>query len=50
MQQKEVQNVFDSACTFVPQTLNMIERLFAEPVQQKQGLRENDSTSSRDKD
>jgi hypothetical protein len=34
----------------VPQTLNMIERLSAEPVQQKQGLRENDSTSARDKD
>gem|GEM_PF-3596140 len=31
-------------------TLNMIERLSAEPIQQKQGLRENDSTSARDKD
>ena len=35
---------------FAPQTLNMIERLSAEPIQQKQGLRENYSTSVRDKD
>ena len=40
----------EGACTFAPQTLNMIERLSAEPVQQKQGLRENDSTSARNKD
>ena len=40
----------EGACTFAPQTLNMIERLSAEPIQQKQGLRENDSTSVRDKD
>ena len=31
-------------------TLKMIERLSAEPIQQKQGLRENYSTSARDKD
>ena len=31
-------------------TLNMIERLSAELIQQKQGLRENYSTSVRDKD
>ncbi len=36
--------------TFAPQTLNMIERLSEESIQQKQGLRENDSTSVRDKD
>ena len=40
----------EGACTFAPQTLNMIERLSAEPIQQKQGLRENHSTSARDKD
>ena len=40
----------EGACTFAPQTLNMIERLSAEPIQQKQGLRENYSTSARDKD
>ena len=45
-----------SLCPFVPlslcppQNLNMIERLSAEPIQQKQGLRENHSTSARDKD
>ena len=33
-----------------PQTLNMIERLSAEPIQQKQGLRENHSTTARDED
>ena len=32
---------------FAPQTLNMIEQLSAEPIQQKQGLRENHSTSAR---
>jgi hypothetical protein len=32
------------------QTLNMIEQLSAEPIQQKQGFRENHSTSARDKD
>jgi hypothetical protein len=32
-----------------PQTLNMIERLSVEPIQQKQGLKENCSTSVRDK-
>jgi hypothetical protein len=37
------------ACTFAPQTLNMIERLSVEPIQQKQGLKENCSTSVRDK-
>ena len=37
----------EGACTFAPQTLNMIERLSAEPIQQKQGLRENHSTSAR---
>ena len=40
----------EGACTFAPQTLNMIERLSAENIQQKQGLRENDSTSARVKD
>ena len=40
----------EGACTFAPQTLKMIERLSAEPIQQKQGLRENYSTSVRDKD
>ena len=35
--------------TFAPQTLNMIERLSVEPIQQKQGLKENCSTSVRDK-
>ena len=35
---------------YAPQTLNMIERLSEESIQQKQGLRENDSTSVRDKD
>ena len=39
----------EGACTFAPQTLNMIERLSAEPIQQKQGIRENHSTSARDK-
>ncbi|MBR5351160.1 MAG: DDE-type integrase/transposase/recombinase [Prevotella sp.] len=39
----------EGACTFAPQTLNMIERLSAEPVQHKQGLREIHSTSARDK-
>ena len=33
--------------TFAPQTLNMIEQLSAEPIQQKQGLREDHSTSAR---
>ena len=40
----------EGAWTFAPQTLNMIERLSAEPTQQKQGLRENHSTSARDRD
>ena len=40
----------EGACTFAPQTLKTIERLSAEPIQQKQGLRENYSTSARDKD
>ncbi len=39
----------EGACTFAPQTLDMIEQLSAEHVQQKQGLRVNDSTSARDK-
>ena len=38
------------ACTFAPQTLETIERLSAEPIQEKQGLRENHSTSARVKD
>ena len=38
----------EGACTFAPQTLNMIERLSAESIQQKQGLRESYSTSARD--
>jgi hypothetical protein len=39
---------FDPAIfTHAPQTLNMIERLSAEPIQQKQGFRENDSTFAR---
>ena len=42
--------VQDFLCTFAPQTLNMIERLSAEPIQQKQGFRENDSTFARVKD
>ena len=33
--------------TFAPQILNMIERLSAESVQQKQGFRENHSTFAR---
>ena len=33
----------EGACTFVPQTLNMIEQLSAESTQEKQGLRENHS-------
>ena len=37
----------EGACTFAPQTLNMIERLSAGPIQEKRGLRENHSTSSR---
>ena len=37
----------EGACTFAPQTLNMIEQLSAEPTQQKQGLSENHSTSAR---
>ena len=37
----------EGACIFAPQTLNMIEQLSAEPIQQKQGLRENHSTSAR---
>ena len=37
----------EGACTFAPQTLETIERLSAEPIQQKQGLRENHSTSAR---
>ena len=40
----------EGACTFAPQTLNMIEQLSAEHIQQKQGLRENHSTFARDKD
>ena len=40
----------EGACTFAPQTLNMIERLSAESFQQKQGLRENHSTFARVKD
>ena len=43
-------SIYRWVCTFAPQTLNMIERLSAEPIQQKQGLRENYSTSVRDKD
>ena len=39
--------ISEGACTFAPQTLNMIEQLSAEPIQQKQGLRENHSTSVR---
>jgi transposase InsO family protein len=37
----------EGACTFAPQTLNMIEQLSAEPIQEKQGLRENHSTLAR---
>ena len=37
----------EGACTFAPQTLETIERLSAESIQQKQGLRENHSTSAR---
>ena len=37
----------EGACTFAPQTLNMIERLSAGPIQEKRGLRENHSTSAR---
>ena len=50
--EKHLENleIQEGACTFAPQTLNMIERLSAEPIQQKQGLRESDSTSARDKD
>ena len=40
----------EGACTFAPQTLNMIEQLSAEHIQQKQGLRGNHSTFARDKD
>ena len=48
--QRKVSRKFEGACTFAPQTLNMIERLSAEPIQQKQGLRENHSTFARVKD
>ena len=37
----------EGACTFAPQTLNMIEQLSAEPIQEKQGLRENHSNLAR---
>lgn len=37
----------EGACTFALQTLNQIERLSAESVQGKQGLRDNYSTSAR---
>ena len=37
----------EGACTFAPQTLEMIERLSAEQIQQKQGFRENDSIPDR---
>ena len=49
--EKHLENleIQEGASTFAPQTLNMIERLSAEPIQQKQGLRENNSTSARDK-
>jgi hypothetical protein len=40
----------EGACTFAPQTLEMIERLSSEHIQQKQGFRENDSTFARVKD
>ena len=40
----------EGACTFAPQTLEMIERLSSEHIQQKQGFRENDSTFARAKD
>ena len=46
----EKMEIQEGACTFAPLTLNMIEQLSAEPIQQKQGLRENYSTSARDKD
>ena len=39
----------EGATTFAPQTLNLIERLSEELIQQKQGLRENDSTFLRDR-
>ena len=50
--EKHLENleIQEGACTFAPQTLNMIERLSAEPIQQKQGLRENHSTFARVKD
>jgi hypothetical protein len=39
-----LQGFTDEDIPFAPQTLNMIEQLFAEPIQQKQGFRENHST------
>ena len=40
--EKHLENleIQEGACTFAPQTLNLIEQLSAEPIQQKQGLRE----------
>ena len=37
----------EGACTFAPQTLNMIEHFPAEQIQPKEGFRENDSTLDR---
>ena len=37
----------EGACTFALQISNMIEQLSVDPVQEKQGLRENHSISAR---
>ena len=49
--EKHLENleIQEGATTFAPQTLEMIERLSEEPIQPKQGLRENDSTFLRDR-
>ena len=47
--EKHLENleIQEGACTFAPQNLELIERLFAEPVQQKQGFGENCSSPAR---
>ena len=47
--EKHLENleIQEGACTFAPQNLELIERLSAEPVQQKQGFRENCSSPAR---
>jgi len=47
--EKHLENleIQEGACTFAPQNLELIERLSAEPVQQKQGFGENCSSPAR---